>query len=76
MPIFEFQCEECNAFFEELVREETVVVCPQCGSSKVIKQLSTFSTSDSSDNKTPDCFRGGCGCDLGKCGSGNCGLDN
>ena len=46
MPLFEFQCEDCNQPFEELVFGSAVddVVCPQCGSSEVNKMISTFAS--------------------------------
>lgn len=31
MPIYEFECEECGARFEELVAAGAVAACPQCG---------------------------------------------
>lgn len=47
MPIFEFVCEQCEKPFEELVRSfHSVegVICPQCGSAKVKKKISTFAS--------------------------------
>jgi putative FmdB family regulatory protein len=46
VPVYEFVCEPCQHRFEELVgshvgRETADVVCPECGSSKVERQLST-----------------------------------
>ena len=46
MPIYEFACESCGHRFEELVGshvglETADVSCPECGSSKVERQLST-----------------------------------
>ena len=35
MPIYEFECEECGAGFEELVAAGTEsVACPECGSER------------------------------------------
>lgn len=31
VPIYEFECEECRARFEELAAAGAVVACPQCG---------------------------------------------
>lgn len=45
MPIFEFICQECGAPFEELLRSADViseVCCPECGSKRVKKRISTF----------------------------------
>ena len=32
MPIYEFECEECGARFEELVAAGSASACPQCES--------------------------------------------
>ncbi len=43
MPIYEFCCQNCKAEFEKLVmKNEGVVSCPECGSSKVKKLFSAF----------------------------------
>jgi len=46
MPLYEYQCDECNETFEELVskkdRDAGTVACPACGSTKVKRMLSTF----------------------------------
>jgi putative FmdB family regulatory protein len=47
MPLYEYQCEECNTVFERLVfRSQSAVqmTCPQCGSPRTAKVFSTFST--------------------------------
>jgi putative FmdB family regulatory protein len=47
MPLFEFQCEECDETFEELLRrsdEATQVRCPACGSARVRRLQSGFAT--------------------------------
>ena len=77
MPIFEYTCKKCGESFEELVRSDTVVACPKCGSKKVEKELSVFSANSSSNGggDMPSCFTGGAGCDMGKCGSGCCGME-
>ena len=77
MPIFEYSCDKCGHFFEELVRSDTKVQCPECGSAKVKRQLSSFAASVGGGGKgeVPPCHRGGCGCNPGKCGSGTCGIE-
>jgi putative FmdB family regulatory protein len=45
MPIYEYQCPQCNTVFEELVRSSAGargVVCPHCGHRNVARRLSTF----------------------------------
>jgi putative FmdB family regulatory protein len=47
MPIYEFQCNECNQQFEELVFSSSAVAdveCPSCESPHVEKMISTFAT--------------------------------
>jgi len=47
MPLFEFVCSQCSQPFEELLRSYTAieeVVCPNCGSPRVKKKLSTFAS--------------------------------
>jgi putative FmdB family regulatory protein len=45
MPIYEYQCADCNTKFEKLVRrasEAAEVDCPSCGQKHVSQQYSTF----------------------------------
>ena len=51
MPIYEFECPKCHADFDELVRSAEAVkdvACPNCGSRKVKKKLSSFASKVSS----------------------------
>jgi putative FmdB family regulatory protein len=41
MPIYEYQCHNCAATFERLVRHNRAITCPDCGSSSVDKLIST-----------------------------------
>ena len=48
MPIFEFECLECGAFFEKLVKKavgEVQLACPSCGSQKLDQRISAFVSS-------------------------------
>jgi putative FmdB family regulatory protein len=50
MPLYEFSCAKCGTEFEELVlssKPEAIaeVACPECGSHKVKKKVSTFASS-------------------------------
>ena len=49
MPIYEYQCKKCGHTFEHLARtlSDTAKKCPTCGARHPVKQLSTFSTSES-----------------------------
>jgi putative FmdB family regulatory protein len=44
MPVFEFECKECQQHFEDLVFGNKLegVLCPTCGSDRVRKKMSTF----------------------------------
>ncbi len=46
MPIYEFECQDCNENFEKLVRISGVseVTCPSCGSARTRKKISTFAS--------------------------------
>jgi putative FmdB family regulatory protein len=43
MPIYEFECEECGARFEELTAAGGAVACPACGSQRARRLLSPVS---------------------------------
>lgn len=44
MPIYEFECEECGARFEELVAADvTELRCQRCGSARAKRQISSVS---------------------------------
>ena len=69
MPIYEYACMECESHFEELVRNGEQPVCPRCGASNVLKQLSVFAASvvgsaaqSSGGGRSGGCCGGGCGC--------------
>src|SRR6266550_1805324 len=44
MPIYEYVCMECESHFEELVRGDQQVACPDCEASNVKRQFSVFAT--------------------------------
>jgi len=68
MPIYEFVCMSCEEHFEELVRGNTEVACPNCGASKVAKQMSTFAMVGGGGETQS---LGGGGCCGGSCGCGH-----
>lgn len=52
MPIYEYQCTECENKFERFVRSmnaQEEIMCPQCGSTKVEKAFSVFGVGGSSN---------------------------
>jgi len=76
MPIFEYECKKCHGSFELLMRSDTRVACPACDSDRVMRKLSLFSAHTKQPaGAAPACHTGGHGCDLGKCGSGYCGVE-
>jgi putative FmdB family regulatory protein len=75
MPIFEYECKQCRNSFELLMRSDTRVACPSCESDRVVRKLSMFAAHTAKSAETiPSCHTGECGCDMGKCGSGLCGV--
>jgi putative FmdB family regulatory protein len=71
MPIYEYVCMECESHFEELVRGEQQVACPDCLASNVRQQFSTFAALGIA--KQPSFSGpsgGGGGCCGGSCGCG------
>ena len=44
MPIYEYKCEKCDEAFEILQRGSEKASCPKCGSQKLTKLLSVFSS--------------------------------
>ena len=42
VPIYEYVCMECESHFEELVRGEEQVACPDCAATNVSRQFSSF----------------------------------
>jgi putative FmdB family regulatory protein len=76
MPIFEYECKECGSSFELLMRSDTRIACPSCESERVVRKLSLFAAhAKKAEHAVPACHTGGSGCDMGKCGSGFCGVD-
>lgn len=66
MPLYEFQCSECDRPFEELVRSVAAVAevkCPVCGSDHVRRKVSTFASKVSGGSSAlasaPSCSPGG-----------------
>jgi putative FmdB family regulatory protein len=64
MPIFEFECLECGAGFEKLVKTAGTnpeVACPKCGGRRVEEKFSTFSSAATGGSATSSkgCAPGG-----------------
>ena len=69
MPMYEYVCMKCEEHFEELVRGDQEVACPQCGATNVARQLSTFSMVVTAGQT--GAFSSGGGCCGGSCGCGH-----
>jgi putative FmdB family regulatory protein len=72
MPIFEYQCEQCEHTFEQLVRNNETVECPECQATTVTKLLSAAAAHVSDGNRmssAPSCPYGG---GTPPCQSGQC----
>jgi putative FmdB family regulatory protein len=39
MPLYSYNCQNCNADFELLVRSSDIPACPSCGSEKLQQQV-------------------------------------
>lgn len=64
MPLYEFECLECGTMFEKLVRKvgaTSDVACPECGSSRVQQQISSFASlaKGSATGPSGNCAPGG-----------------
>lgn len=65
MPLYAYQCSNCQKNFELLVgvvSEQSNLQCPFCGNKDIQKQPSTFSLGNSSSNSS----------DLNSCSTGSC----
>jgi putative regulatory protein, FmdB family len=78
MPVFEYQCNDCNKKYEvyhKSVNKTEEVNCPVCNSGNSKKLLSSFSASVSQSH-SESCNGGSCGIQQsGGCSSGMCGLN-
>jgi len=63
MPVYEYECGDCNHAFEHFHRsssEKAPSTCPSCGGRKVIRKLSVFSSQQSTPGPCPLPERGAC----------------
>jgi putative FmdB family regulatory protein len=71
MPIYEYQCEDCQTRYEKLVMAKgQEISCPKCASRRQTIQLSVFSAGNksSSQGNGGGFSGGGCGCNPSGCG--------
>lgn len=74
MPIYEFQCEQCQKIFEELVFNDSQPACPHCGSENTHKLMSCCAHQNSGGagmgHESSGSSHSGCsGCSGGNCAS-------
>jgi putative FmdB family regulatory protein len=72
MPLYEYQCRDCDHQFELLVRESTRLECPKCTSAQLIKQLSVFAVSAPSGGSMQSAGPAPCGACGDPRGAGSC----
>ena len=67
MPLYEYQCRDCQAEMELLVQGSREPVCPECGSGELVKQLSVVAapSRDASHAAPTPRPPGGCGAGCG-----------
>jgi len=57
VPIYEYVCMECESHFEELVRGDEQVACPDCSATNVSKQFSRFAVHGAAAQPIPECLQ-------------------
>lgn len=76
MPLYEYHCDACQKVSEILVRSrDEVPVCPDCGSDRMRRLLSTFSPAGTHTKVNPGHVHTGpdCACCKDR-GSHGCGM--
>jgi putative FmdB family regulatory protein len=66
MPIYEYNCKRCHKHFDELVRGDEKVQCPDCGCEQVDRRMSVCGFKSSSK------FTASAGSNCGGCGAYSC----
>lgn len=76
MPLYEYQCEQCQCQFEVLVRGDERAECPQCGGGELNRLISVTARPQGADSSLPLCESPvpGSGCGLPQCGNGRCAM--
>jgi putative FmdB family regulatory protein len=75
MPIYEYKCDSCGKGYEQIRRmsdADNNLECPDCRSTSVKRQLSSFAThSGAASQSIP---AGNCG--MGACAGGRCAFND
>jgi putative FmdB family regulatory protein len=69
MPIYTYHCTACHTEFDQLVRSETKVACPECNGRK-LERLMSLTARPASGGRQPDLSRLGPPPGGGCCGGG------
>jgi putative FmdB family regulatory protein len=75
MPIFEYDCKECDRQFEVLVRAQEVPECPSCHGHQLERRLSTFAAHTAGAPSTGMPSMGACGSCGDSRGPGSCSMN-
>ena len=70
MPIYEYVCNDCNTYFEEIVLKEEKIRCPKCNGQNTKRLLSICRTkvSGGEDSSMTSSSSSSCaGCSGGNC---------
>jgi putative FmdB family regulatory protein len=70
MPLYEYQCKECQREAEVLVRGAEKPECPACGSKKMEKLLSVSAAPNTHGSNLPTTSTAPQTCGRPQCGSG------
>ncbi|MEM8913208.1 MAG: FmdB family zinc ribbon protein [Planctomycetota bacterium] len=75
MPLFDFQCSDCNDTNEILLRSPSdAVACPTCGSRSVVRQIAVPATPNTSGTSSLPVSTGE-PCEMPRCCGGGCQLE-
>jgi putative FmdB family regulatory protein len=72
MPIYSYRCAACGSEFEQLVRSDTKVACPECQGRKLDRLLSVTARPAAGRGTRPDVSRLGPPPRGGGCCGGSC----
>ncbi len=73
MPIYEYNCPDCGAEFETLVKNaKEKVVCPKCGQKKSKRLMSASAFRCGAGLSYPKSLQGGPSSGCGSCAASSC----
>ena len=72
MPLYEYQCRDCEKPFEAFVTTERTAVCPACHGTNLVKLLSSPGMVGAASARSEACVMPA----APTCGGGRCGCAN